>query len=59
MKRMKNNYLEKLLNDYEAGRLSPCPGINHVHVLHDDDCSFLKGKECDCEPEIKLLKADT
>lgn len=52
------NYLIKLLNDYKAGRLSPCPGINHVQVLHDDDCSLLKGKECDCTPEIKLLKVD-
>lgn len=58
MERIKNNYLRKILNDFESGRLSPGQGLNHVQVLHDNDCSFLQGKECDCSPEVKLLKAD-
>jgi hypothetical protein len=51
-------YFDKILElgnvivkrDKERGK----PSASIAHVYHEDWCGIFKGKECNCEPEIKL-----
>src|SRR5262249_30021836 len=54
---MAGNYLTRLLEMVNAGLLKPEPGtFSELIVKHDDDCCFLKGSSCDCEPELELVQ---
>jgi len=45
-------YLQRLLD----GGWTPDPGeLVEVVVLHDDWCSFLRGGQCNCDPDVKVI----
>jgi len=47
-----DNYLAEILRLQAEGKLSTAPGVQHVHVAHDEWCSIYSGGRCDCEPEV-------
>lgn len=51
----RHNYVKKLLDLVDAGKLDLDPGtLHHLHVFHDDDCAVWDGGFCDCAPEFIL-----
>jgi hypothetical protein len=50
-----DNYLSKLAQMEAEGKLPRGPGLSHVLVLHDSWCGALRGKRCDCDPDIRFV----
>lgn len=46
-------YMEKMLNLLETGKLERGKTYEAV-VSHDNDCSFLSGGQCDCDPDVDV-----
>lgn len=52
---MNHNYVRKLAQLYEAGRLPICPGrVSSVTVAHDDACGIFSSGYCDCDLDIQV-----
>ncbi|HBG47233.1 MAG TPA: hypothetical protein DDW94_09635 [Deltaproteobacteria bacterium] len=52
------NWLKKLIEGYQAGKLAQTPkgGIGHILIKHDHDCPRLKGKgPCTCKPDVSVM----
>ena len=49
-----SGYETKILEAIQAGTIRIHPGtLQHVTVLHDDDCALLDGgDECDCDAVV-------
>ncbi len=43
-------YMKKLLAQLPHRQLTP--GLHQARVYHDPWCAFLKGGECDCNPDV-------
>lgn len=53
------NWLTKILESINEGRLALGPGVHHVQILHDEDCMFIDNKgPCNCNPEVKEVSAN-
>ena len=52
----KTGYKERLLK--AAPKIAKPGKVIFVHVLHDDDCAFWKGQECNCRPELVYEELD-
>ena len=50
-----HNHLKKVMKLYEAGLIDPRPGCQELRVIHDDDCGFLRGYRCNCDPRVEIL----
>jgi hypothetical protein len=50
---MKHNYMKKLMELYENGKL-PRVGLNLVDTYHDDGCAIYRGGRCNCDPDIEV-----
>ncbi len=51
-------YLNQVLAKLNAKHFEP-GSVEHITVLHDDDCSLLKSRgPCDCSPAVELGKPD-
>jgi hypothetical protein len=48
------NYVRKLKLLQRLGVLPASVGVHEVIVLHDAWCAHLRGRACNCDPEVKL-----
>ena len=57
-RRSSKGYRKMIISAIQVGSLQPLAGkVIQVDVIHKDGCSFLRGGECDCDPDI-LQRAD-
>ena len=43
-------YLRQVLENVKHARAGE---VVHVEVRHDDSCGILKGRACDCQPDVE------
>lgn len=47
------NYADALMAECERSVASGAKGLQHINVMHDDDCALLaKTGPCDCTPTV-------
>ena len=52
-RRPSKGYRKMIISAIQDGSLQPLAGkVIQVDVIHNDGCSFLRGGECDCDPDI-------
>lgn len=54
--RNKMDYLKKAVELLKYVTERTGPGVYHVAVFHDEDCTALKGGPCRCNPDVELTK---
>jgi len=50
-----HTYIQRIEKARARGLL-PAEGLVNVSVAHDPSCGIYRGRECDCNPEIILLR---
>ena len=51
--RAETGYIGKVYDMIQTGELSAALGtVQMVNILHDDWCGALKGRECNCIPDV-------
>jgi len=53
-----HNYKKKIEEMVEKNKLPSTPGVYILHIYHDDRCKFLKGGECNCNPNLVVEPID-
>jgi hypothetical protein len=53
--RFEHNYNLKLLRMEAEGKVPHGPGLWHIDIRHDDWCGGLRGKRCNCDPDIRFV----
>ena len=54
----KHNYKKKIEELVDKNQLPSTPGLYILHVYHDDWCNYLKGGECNCNPNLVVKPID-
>jgi Fe-S-cluster containining protein len=54
----KHNYKNKIKELVKEDKISTTPGVYILHIYHDEWCSFLKGGECNCNPDLIVQPID-
>lgn len=49
------NYLQKV---FEIAKHAEKGGVMHIDVKHDSWCAIYVGKNCNCNPEVKIRDAN-
>ena len=49
-----HNYIRKIERLQAEGKLPTTVGLHEITTLHDEWCRFLKGGECNCDPDIRM-----
>jgi hypothetical protein len=58
-RRSSKGYRKMIISAIQDGLLQPLAGsVIQVDVIHKDSCSFLRGGECDCDPDL-LQRSET
>jgi hypothetical protein len=48
-------YLRRILKAQQSGTFN-FPGLYYTEIEHDKWCSYNKGRECDCNPVITVIR---
>jgi hypothetical protein len=52
-RRSSKGYRKMIITAIQVGSLQPLAGkVIQVDAIHKNECSFLRGGECDCDPDI-------
>ena len=46
----------KVINPEQFAAELTKPGLTILQFRHDDHCAHWRGKDCDCDPHLKLLR---
>ena len=50
-----HNYVKKVM-EFARTHNIPKGRLSEIAVIHDDWCGVFKGKRCNCDPDVKLVK---
>jgi hypothetical protein len=50
-----HEYLKRILKAQQNGVFN-FAGLYHTEIEHDEWCSYNKGRECDCNPVITVVR---
>jgi len=49
------NYRGSKMDEFMEAHPELIGSFSNIRILHDDWCGFLKGRACNCDPDIEMM----